>query len=256
MSSFVQGNKQKRLLKGQKTDKKSEVKQRQHDICSTWSSSGGPFSQVNQYRSPVANPCPPLVLSHQAQVPRPELLQQNHFSGPLLASPLYGSMVNHYPTPLEPAAVSGYEVPPSNANSMKKSVDASIIRPPSMSPREKIEKLRRRQKMRAMLAIQRQQQQFGNQVTVVEHPTAGGKLEGDETLSNFPSIGTASPIDRDESNAISMASDNCSIEESVLRRLQDTIAKVSYLFFKDFLVMFRENVRTPHVLLTCTKFCC
>ncbi|KAL0284737.1 UNVERIFIED_CONTAM: protein LNK2, partial [Sesamum radiatum] len=108
---------------------------------------------------------------------------------------------------------------------LKISEDASV-KPPAMTPKEKIEKLRRRQQMRAILAIQKQQLQFGNQVTVSEHSSMeGGKTEVDESFSSFPSLEPNSPIEQDDSNTISMAFDNYSVEESVLYRLQDTIAK-------------------------------
>ncbi|KAI3448808.1 hypothetical protein Pfo_005473 [Paulownia fortunei] len=235
--SCVQGNRQKRLLKGQNLDKKSEVRQLQ-DLSFTWSSSGTPFQQVNsQYGPSMVHPCPTLVLTQQRQLQRPGSLQQNHFSGPLMASPLYGNVVNHYPATsvlaqLHPGdgnrelVSSGYEVPPGNANSLKKSVDAAV-KPPAMTPKEKIEKLRRRQQMRAILAIQKQQQQFGNQVAVAEHSNMeGGNVEVDESLSIFPSLDPNSPIEHDDFNTISVAFDNWSVEESVLYRLQDAIAKL------------------------------
>ncbi|KAG8363698.1 hypothetical protein BUALT_Bualt19G0049500 [Buddleja alternifolia] len=206
------GNKQKRLLKGKTLGKKIEVT-RLHDLGGTWSSSRSPFQQLNsQYSPSMVNPCTPLVLT------RPEPMQQKQFSVPLLASPVYGNAVNYYPPPPPPPPVmaqsSGF--PPGNANSLKE--------PPAMTPKEKIEKLRRRQQMRAILAIQKQQQQFGNQA---EYPIMdGGKVEVDESLSSIPSLDPNSPIEHDESNTSSMAFDNCSVEESVLSRLQDTIAKL------------------------------
>ncbi|XP_011088416.1 protein LNK2 isoform X2 [Sesamum indicum] len=230
------GNRQKRLLKGQKLDKKSEVRQL-HDLSGTWTSSGSPLQQVNiQYATSMVNACPPLALAQQMTLQRPEPFQQKNFASAPLASPLYGNMVNHYPAtsvlaqfrPGEGSRelVSSYEVSPANANSLKTSEDASV-KPPAMTPKEKIEKLRRRQQMRAILAIQKQQLQFGNQVTVSEHSSMeGGKTEVDESFSSFPSLEPNSPIEQDDSNTISMAFDNYSVEESVLYRLQDTIAKL------------------------------
>ncbi|KAK4483548.1 hypothetical protein RD792_010747 [Penstemon davidsonii] len=234
------GKGQKRLLKGQKTDKESEVRQL-NDLYGTSSSSQSPFPQVSsQYSPPMVKQYPPSGISQKRQLWRPESLQQKHYSGPVLASPLGGNMINYYPTPSGLAQFhpgegncelmsSGYEVPLASANSLKKSVDASV-KPSAMTPKEKIEKLRRRQQTRAILAIQKQQQQFGNQVSVIEHRTMeGGSIEVDESLSSLPFHNADSPLEQDDSKTISMAFNNCSVEESVLYQLQDTIAKVSYL---------------------------
>ncbi|EYU38268.1 hypothetical protein ABFS82_02G112200 [Erythranthe guttata] len=188
---------QKRLLKGQMLGKKS------------------PSQQVNSHCTPkIINPCPPLVLTQQMPYRRPEPFQQNHrLSGVPLASPMYGNMVNHY---------SGYKVSSANAISLKHPANA-----PTMTPREKIEKLRRRQQMRAILAIQKQQQQFGNHVSV---PECSGmeavEMEIDENRNSFPSVEPNTPVEQYDSNANGMAFDNCSVEESVIHRLQDTISKL------------------------------
>ncbi|KAL3829790.1 hypothetical protein ACJIZ3_018592 [Penstemon smallii] len=229
------GKGQKRLLKVRKTDKESEVRQL-NDLCGTSSSSQSPFPQVSSQYSPSMVKQYPPGISQKRQLWRPESLQQKHYSGPVLASPLGGNMLNYYPTPSGLAQFhpgegncelmsSGYEVPLASANSLKKSVDAAV-KPPAMTPKEKIEKLRRRQQMRAILAIQKQQQQFGNQVSVIEHPTMeGGSIEVDENLSSLP-YNADSPLEQDDSKTISMSFNNCSVEESVLYQLQDTITKL------------------------------
>ncbi|KAK6163037.1 hypothetical protein DH2020_002878 [Rehmannia glutinosa] len=220
------GNRQKKLPRGQKLSKKSDVRQL-HDLSGTWTSSGSPLQQANSHYAPsLVNQSPPLMLTQQSPLQRPGPFQPKHFSGPHLASPLYGNMLNHYPAiPVLAQVSSGYEVPLVNANSSKNS-EGAAVRPPAMTPREKIEKLRRRQQMRAILAIQKQQLQFGNQASVSDHSSMeGGKVEVDKGLSNFPSVEPNSPIEQYDSNAIGPAFDNCSVEESVLYRLQDTIAK-------------------------------
>ncbi|KAK6163045.1 hypothetical protein DH2020_002886 [Rehmannia glutinosa] len=216
---------------GSETEQKSDVRQL-HDLSGTWTSSGSPLQQANSHYAPsLVNQSPPLMLTQQSPLQRPGPFQPKHFSGPHLASPLYGNMLNHYPAiPVLAQVSSGYEVPLVNANSSKNS-EGAAVRPPAMTPREKIEKLRRRQQMRAILAIQKQQLQFGNQASVSDHSSMeGGKVEVDEGLSNFPSVEPNSPIEQYDSNAIGPAFDNCSVEESVLYRLQDTIAKVSHRF--------------------------
>lgn len=226
------------MLKGKKLDKKTEVRQL-HDLRFTLSSFGSPFQQVNsQYAPSLVNPCPPFVLTQQRQLQMPGSLQQNHFPHSFTASPLYGNVVNHYPAVSVSAQFhpgdgncelvsSDYEVTPGKANSLKKSIDVSE-KPPAMTPQEKIEKLRRKQQMRAIDAIHKQQHQFSNQVAVSEHSNMEGRnVEVDESLSIFPSLDSNSPIEHDDSNTISMAFDNCSVEESILYWLQDAIAKVS-----------------------------
>lgn len=82
--------------------------------------------------------------------------------------------------------------------------------------------------MRAILAIQKQQLQFGNQVSVSEiSGMEGGEVEVNESLGSFPSLEPSSPGEQYDSNTISPTFDNFSVEESVLYQLQDIIAKVS-----------------------------
>ncbi|XP_042006917.1 protein LNK2-like isoform X1 [Salvia splendens] len=232
----VQANRQKRSVKGQKLDNKNEVR---HlcNLSGTWSSSGSTLQQVNGQCAPsVINPGPPLVLTQQSSLPRPELFQQNYFPRAPLGTPLYGSMNHHPMTSILPQfhpgdenhdlMSSSYEVPPSSSNSVKNSDDAAV-KPPAMTPREKIEKLRRRQQMRAILAIQKQQLQFGNQVSVSEiSGMEGGEVEVNESLGSFPSLEPSSPGEQYDSNTISPTFDDFSVEESVLYQLQDIIAKL------------------------------
>ena len=96
--------------------------------------------------------------------------------------------------------------------------------------------------MQAMLAIQKQQQQFNHQVPSVNHsitqkstqesqtlPFEGADLEV-EDISNFPALDPNSPLEQDDSNTVSVAVDDYSAEETVLFRLQDVISKVCLTF--------------------------
>ncbi|XP_022896275.1 protein LNK2 isoform X3 [Olea europaea var. sylvestris] len=227
------GHRKKRVLKGRHLEEKSKVRQLR-DLCGTWSSSGKPLQQFNmQYPQSMVN-------QHQALLPsqlqRPEPLKHKHSSGPRLASPMYGNMVNQCPTlsvlprfhpgegnynPL----CSGYEVSP-NTNSLKNSVNAAL-KPPSMTPREKIEKLRRRQQMRAIIAIQKQQQKFDNQVSIIKNSTmGGGNVEVNDNVTSFASLDPNSPIEQDNSSVNNAVIDDCSAEGSILHRLQETIDKL------------------------------
>lgn len=98
--------------------------------------------------------------------------------------------------------------------------------------------------MRAILAIQKQQQQFGNQVSVSEHSgMEGGTIEVNESQPT-------SPLGQYDSSSISMTFDNCSVEESVLYRLQDTISKVSPRFWLNIFVIFSCDFLTLNVHFT------
>lgn len=109
-----------------------------------------------------------------------------------------------------------------------------------MTPQEKIKKLRQRQQLRAMLAIQKQQKQFGHPTSESEHSICqkhtiadqmqpmGGNLKVDNGTSTILTLDTNSPLEQDYSGTISMATDDCSAENEILCRLQDVVAKVSF----------------------------
>ncbi|KAF8093716.1 hypothetical protein N665_0379s0010 [Sinapis alba] len=108
-------------------------------------------------------------------------------------------------------------------------------RPSTMTPQEKLEKLRRRQQMQAMLAIQRQQQQFRHQVPVAdqsitqnccqETPLQLVDITNLQGLTGMPSIDPNSSLELDDSGNFTAAVDNPS-EFSVLYRLQDVVSKM------------------------------
>ncbi|CAA0808946.1 Unknown protein [Striga hermonthica] len=124
-----------------------------------------PFQQINSVYS--------SQITHQ-QIP--------------VASPLYGSnMMNQYlPTQFHPLDRKDHE-------------RADVL--PAMTPKEKIEKLRRRQQMRAIMAIQKQQLHFKKQAS--QHSKVAAAVE------NYHSV-----------------VENYSVEESVLYRVQDHISKM------------------------------
>ena len=95
-----------------------------------------------------------------------------------------------------------------------------------MTPQEKIEKLWQQQ-MRAMIAIQKQQQQFGNQMSSTEYSAMEGEnIEAEENLSTVASLEPNSPIEQDDSNTACVPHDDCSVQDSILYQLQDIVAKV------------------------------
>ncbi|KAK1360456.1 hypothetical protein POM88_044930 [Heracleum sosnowskyi] len=114
----------------------------------------------------------------------------------------------------------------------------SPANPLTMTPQEKIKKLRQRQQLRAMLAIQKQQKQFGHQTSESEHSICqkhaiadqmqpmGGNLKVDNGTRTILTLDTNSPLEQDYSGTMSMATDDCSAENETLYRLQDVVAKL------------------------------
>lgn len=186
---------------------------------------------LNKFGMPsVTNqPCPASDLSQQSQLQGPECLQHKHFPGPFFASSIYGDTGNYcFPMPVWPQfhsgqaihqhIISSYKDSPGNSNHFNKSQDASS-KSLMMTPQEKIEKLRRRQQLRAMLAIQKQQQQFSYQTA-----KEGGSLE--DNLSCIPSLDPSSPLEQGDSNTACLAVENSSVEDTAVYLLQDVISKV------------------------------
>ncbi|XP_047254194.1 protein LNK2 isoform X9 [Capsicum annuum] len=169
-------------------------KQKLQELCGSLS------PHLNKFGMPsVTNqPCPASDLSQQSQLQGPECLQHKHFPGPFFASSIYGDT--------------------GNSNHFNKSQDASS-KSLMMTPQEKIEKLRRRQQLRAMLAIQKQQQQFSYQTA-----KEGGSLE--ENLSCIPSLDPSSPLEQGDSNTACLAVENSSVEDTAVYLLQDVISKL------------------------------
>ncbi|KAK4372380.1 hypothetical protein RND71_007764 [Anisodus tanguticus] len=223
--SCVQGNNQERILKGRlKLEQEGEFAQLQ-ELCGSLS------PHLNKFGMPsVTNqPCPASEFSQQSHLQGPECLQHKHFPGPLFASSIYGDAGNYCsPVPVwsqfhsrqasHQHVLSSYKASPGNSNHFNKSQDASS-KSLMMTPQEKIEKLRRRQQLRAMLAIQKQQQQFSYQPA-----KEGGSVE--ENLSCIPSLDPSSPLEHGDFNTVCLAVENSSVEDMALYLLQDVISKL------------------------------
>ncbi|MED6216209.1 hypothetical protein PIB30_005474 [Stylosanthes scabra] len=236
--------KQKNPLKARKNSQVKLEGKALHSPYGNWSSSGGPTRQFENHLAPsVMQPSTSAILGQQKHLQGPETLYQNMMN-PYVASPLYGNLTNTYAgmamlsqtQPGDPRCqpvLSGYEASPGIMNPVKKSVDS--VKPQTMTPQEKIEKLRRRQQMQAMLAIQKQRRQLGHQVPSTNKSiTQKSPLENQSTLSDgtdlenedlaLPSLDP--PIEQDDSNTVSAAADNDFVEDAILYRLQDIISKV------------------------------
>ncbi|KAM7264765.1 hypothetical protein ACFE04_002448 [Oxalis oulophora] len=180
----------------------------------------------NQLSPAIVRNASSSVLSQQRQFQGSEALQYHHYQpGPFIAYPAYGNFANPYPMmpvihPGEfkhPTMLSSYEAPPCTSDT-NKSLD---IPTKTLTPQEKIEKLRRRQQMRAMLAIKKQQQQFGHQASCSNKiQNVEDSVCGCEDLSG-PFLDQNSPLEQDDSNTVTFASEDCSVY-----RLQDVISKL------------------------------
>lgn len=266
-------NRQKKLLKSQKKlEEKNEGKLLQN-LYGTWCPPGNQFQQYEiQFAPTSVQTCPSSVLSQQRQLQGHESLHYQHISSPFTASSAYTDLSNK--TPVMPALphthsgqdkhqqlLSSYEVPHDNANPLNKSLDAPV-KPLTMTPQEKVEKLRRRQQIRAMLAIQKQQQQFNHQVSCtnpsITHrcsqenqnmhmESADGEIE--ENLSALSSLDPNSPMGQDDSITISMKIDAYSAEDTILSRLQDIVLKLDIrirLCIRDSLFRLSQSAMQRH----------
>lgn len=216
------GNNQERILQRRlKLEQEGEFAQL-HELCGSLS------PHLNKFGMPsvMNQPCPASEITQQSQLQGPECLQHKDFTGPLFAASINGDTGNYYsPMPVwsqfhsgqasHQHVLSSCKASPGNSNHFNKSQDASS-KSLMMTPQEKIEKLRRRQQLRAMLAIQKQQQQFSYQPA-----KEGGSVE--ENLSCIASLDPSSPSEQGDSNTVCLA---VSAEDTALYLLQDVISKL------------------------------
>lgn len=136
----------------------------------------------------------------------------------------------------------GYQLPADVSNQpqhIKKPFEIPS-RPPSMTPQEKIEKLRWRQHMQARLAIEHQQQQFGGQNDSMDHSLVNKQpqknqsqhavvtpKEGTSKILQSLSVESDSLTPQENSPVASVVTnvdDDGSLEAAVLHQLQNVIA--------------------------------
>ncbi|KAL0848012.1 hypothetical protein Bca101_021259 [Brassica carinata] len=156
-----------------------------------------------------------------------------HMPNQYMATSGFGNHTNPYSSSFQRPDVKNQLMHPSynpaTAISLNMVTDASA-RPSTMTPQEKLEKLRRRQQMQAMLAVQRQQQlhhqvpladQYITQNCCQDNPLQLVDKANLQGLTAMPSSDPSSSLEPGDSAAV----DNSS-EFSVLYRLQDVVAKL------------------------------
>ncbi|CAJ1978116.1 unnamed protein product [Sphenostylis stenocarpa] len=238
---FGQNN---QLKARKKSHGKIDGKALQEFYCS-WSPSSTTSGQFqNQLVSSVVQSSPSSILGQQNHLRGPETPYQG-ITNTYMTPPSYGNLTNTYSSiSVQPSAqsgvltqqplLSGYEASLGVMSPVNKFV--GLVKPLTMTPQEKIEKLRRRQQMQAMLAIQKQQQEFGHQVPStnksinkncaieMHNQHCDGADPEIEDLRTLPSPDP--PTKQDDSKTISSAIDDHFVEDTILYMLQDVISKL------------------------------
>ena len=219
------------------------------DSSNIWSPHGNQLQQYDQIPPSVPHIGTASILSQQTQPQGPACSQYQQSSNSFVAPSMFGSIKNQYYTMTsspknyfmkdDQSVLSDYECS-ANTTSPLSGFPGTSTNPLRMTPQEKIEKLRKRQQMRALLAIQKQQQKFRHRVSTNDYSVAqkclrknqielmhGGNTEAEENVSTLLPIDPISPIEQDDCNTIPLAVDDYySMEGSTLHQLQDAIAKV------------------------------
>ncbi|XP_010523384.1 PREDICTED: protein LNK2-like isoform X2 [Tarenaya hassleriana] len=236
-----QAYQQKKMLKFPKKLEISEARTFQ-DIYGTWTPSRNLPGQHENQLVPSSLRSSSMAMNSPIKLQGSDISQYPHMPNPYMTASGFGNLANPFPaTPVLSTIQSpdlktqllhlSYNISPVSAISVNKTGNASA-RPLTMTPQEKVEKLRRRQQMQAMLAIQRQQQQFRHQVPGADQPVSGDNplhLVGNTNLEEIaaqPSFDPNSPLEQDDSSNGAAAVYDNSAEFSVLYRLQDVVAKL------------------------------
>ncbi|KAL8161003.1 hypothetical protein V2J09_012492 [Rumex salicifolius] len=181
------------------------------------------------------------VLDHEKIHHQSTYLPYQQISNPYFPAYSYGNRSDHctsmsvFPGTDDEhhPVLSNVEVCLSERVSIDKSTD-TLMKSQNMTPQEKIEKLRRRQQMRALLPIKKQQQQLSHSVPITDYSTAQKSSEDNKVLhfvrtdlegaENMDTIcDPSSPLKQD---GVSMEMVDHNVEHTVLYQLQDAISKL------------------------------
>lgn len=222
--------------KSSRRRRKNYEKQGWSDYHARWTNSGNQFHQLDgQLR--------PSILTRQTPISVPS--QYQPFTYPLMSpnQNQYGSKTVLPHTYLQEdddrKGILPYEASPTNLD--RKTSDA-LPQPLRMTPQEKIEKLRRRQQMQALLAIQKQQQQYSHHGSLDEHP----KIQPEVNNTCFDPKSS----EQDDSDILSVVVDDCcSIEVAILHQIQNKIDKLDVntrLCIRDSLFRLAQSAKLRH----------
>eukprot|EP00262_Sarcandra_glabra_P011111 TRINITY_DN26829_c0_g1_i1.p1 TRINITY_DN26829_c0_g1~~TRINITY_DN26829_c0_g1_i1.p1 ORF type:complete len:775 (+),score=157.46 TRINITY_DN26829_c0_g1_i1:180-2504(+) len=248
-------NKQRKLLKSRKKAEEKSKSKLSLDSRGAWPPSTNQVQQfvnLKMHASPTSSlqTFPSSVFCPKRQLGGPDSSRYLQTSNPYMHSGYVYATHNFPVMPLLPHIRSerdqsepplpSYEFSPGSMqyeNPSKKLPDAPS-RPLTMTPQEKIEKLRRRQQMQAMLAIQQQQQKFDQHITCTD-PSITQKYPQDnqdqgeisvdievEEHTKNPPLEPNLLVEEDGSNKISMSTDECSLAETIFNQLQDSMEKL------------------------------
>jgi len=143
------------------------------------------------------------------------------------------------------AVPASYEVRSDDPKHPKTSNRLPDAKPVTMTPQEKMEKLRRRQQMQAQCAIEQQHQQYGYQIpsadiAVSKSYSQNNQLDGmtstittDECAHKFPSLELSMVVEKDESKRTSSLTYDPPAEETIYYQLQDVVGKVRLLSYEE-----------------------
>eukprot|EP00252_Welwitschia_mirabilis_P003474 TRINITY_DN1353_c0_g1_i6.p1 TRINITY_DN1353_c0_g1~~TRINITY_DN1353_c0_g1_i6.p1 ORF type:complete len:785 (-),score=210.01 TRINITY_DN1353_c0_g1_i6:348-2702(-) len=162
---------------------------------------------------------------------------------PMHYVPFLPSLPNYHPQLGQPQSMfTAYQPPTDMKNQQqntKKLRESSPVRPLTMTPQEKIEKLRWRQQMQARLAIEQQQQKLGSHndsgdaslinTELFKNQTSSVSLnEGASNILRSPSQESESLSAQEKSTVSAVTSDDINgfMEESVLKQLQNVISQL------------------------------
>ncbi|XP_021859802.2 protein LNK2 [Spinacia oleracea] len=222
----------------QATDRITDTRLRR-DVFNTWPSSAENVPQFSHQSASTSVPGQHQLSRELMPIP------YHQFSSPYGAPYAYGNFTNQYPAMCmlkqtedeHQYTLSSSEVRPGDITTVNNPV-VTTTKPQKMTPQEKIEKLRRRQQMRAILAIQKQQLRLGHQASSEDYSHSRKRCledhvrhmektdnEAGEILSTVPRYDPGSPTKGDDSSMISNI-DDCSVEDTVLYQLQDIISRL------------------------------
>ncbi|KAK1291877.1 hypothetical protein QJS10_CPB17g01824 [Acorus calamus] len=250
-SGFKPTKADRRKMKGRRKADDKRTEKSSEFPGGAWSHSNIQTQQFGTPRLHFQASYPAPVFSQQRQIGGPESMRYMQNPNPYIFMG-YGYPAHHYPImPVLPQIQSRADQIQLHVASENSLSDSSNIvntsqnvpnvasRPLTMTPREKIEKLRRRQKMQAMLAIQQQQQKFSHKSTCSDQ-----SLSQNSSQKNLTSDATVSDVEAEENDKkisflvknssrehddpqdTSMSVDGVSLEEKLFHQLQDVLAKL------------------------------